>query len=655
MRQIIKFFILMNFGLINLIMGQTIFEKGTLIVKFKEIENIKIEGNIVSGKNKMISKILQEHSLIKEKTIGNNELLYLFKFPEDQPLNKIITKLKNEDEVLYVSFNHGGKVSSIPNDPLWASQWAFQKINLHTAWNFVTGENDVLIGVLDSGIDYNHVDLSANISSYGWDFVDYDNDPQDIAGQANYHGTRVSGIIGGHTNNYTGIAGIASGLQNLNGAKIVPLRIVDTQGFWYESRIIDALTYLNSLKNSTNSVIANMSIQTLYHIDEINMLSLPSTINALKNNGVIMVAAAGNTSIDPHSLYTMQNVNQLPIPARYDGVFAIGASKDGANISNELRAQYSLYDVIDVAKLLIVAPVENNINSGINVYTTYSSPLNSYTNNFNGTSAAAPMVTGTIALMKNSMPCLTYEDIKSILKNSSVKIGGYSYNGFGRNIEVGYGRLDAAAAVQAAINQLPLSITINGNAFLQRGQTQSYTAIVTGDSGPFEFQWYKKNNGSNLWIPYGTNQSVSFTMINNNFQIKVEVARCQYFGESLKSIYLAGGNGGFPKIMANDKSSIPNQFSLGQNHPNPFNPTTIIKYELPEASSVSFTIYDIRGNEVKSWVNSKEQPGHKQMTWDATDSHGSKVPAGIYIYKLTATSQETNKVFSKSKKMVLMK
>jgi len=111
----------------------------------------------------------------------------------------------------------------------------------------------------------------------------------------------------------------------------------------------------------------------------------------------------------------------------------------------------------------------------------------------------------------------------------------------------------------------------------------------------------------------------------------------------------------FFKKRENEQYSTPNEFNLKQNHPNPFNPTTAIKYELPEASSVSISIYDIRGNEVKTWESGNESPGFKQITWQATDTHGNKVPAGIYIYKLTAISHETNKVFSKSMKMVFLK
>ncbi|MBC8345616.1 MAG: T9SS type A sorting domain-containing protein [Candidatus Marinimicrobia bacterium] len=129
-------------------------------------------------------------------------------------------------------------------------------------------------------------------------------------------------------------------------------------------------------------------------------------------------------------------------------------------------------------------------------------------------------------------------------------------------------------------------------------------------------------------------------------------------GESAKSDPAFTWGESFIKIrddISNINEPIPAVYGLNANYPNPFNPSTIIKYSLPEASSVLITIYDIRGNEVKSWTNANEQPGYKQINWQAKDRNGHKVPAGIYIYKLTAISHETNEVFSKSMKMVLLK
>ncbi len=71
--------------------------------------------------------------------------------------------------------------------------------------------------------------------------------------------------------------------------------------------------------------------------------------------------------------------------------------------------------------------------------------------------------------------------------------------------------------------------------------------------------------------------------------------------------------------------------------------------------SIALVIYDLRGNEVISWTNGNESGGYKRKIWNATDKNGNKVPAGIYLLKLTAESKESRQVFTETRKMVLLK
>jgi hypothetical protein len=112
------------------------------------------------------------------------------------------------------------------------------------------------------------------------------------------------------------------------------------------------------------------------------------------------------------------------------------------------------------------------------------------------------------------------------------------------------------------------------------------------------------------------------------------------------------------KQIAHDiknQNAIPREFGLSQNHPNPFNPTTTIKYELPEPSYVSMVIYDLMGHKVIKWENDYEDAGFRHINWDGTNVNGIPVPSGIYIYRLTARSKESDQVFTQSRKMVLLK
>ena len=95
--------------------------------------------------------------------------------------------------------------------------------------------------------------------------------------------------------------------------------------------------------------------------------------------------------------------------------------------------------------------------------------------------------------------------------------------------------------------------------------------------------------------------------------------------------------------------SLPNEFSLHQNYPNPFNPFTTIKYDLPERSDVSITVYDISGKEVTQLERRIHEAGQKSIRWDGTNQNGELVSAGMYIYRISAGS------FYSVKKMILLK
>ncbi|MFB0515054.1 MAG: FlgD immunoglobulin-like domain containing protein [Candidatus Neomarinimicrobiota bacterium] len=99
---------------------------------------------------------------------------------------------------------------------------------------------------------------------------------------------------------------------------------------------------------------------------------------------------------------------------------------------------------------------------------------------------------------------------------------------------------------------------------------------------------------------------------------------------------------------------LPESYALHPAHPNPFNPSTSIEYDLPEASRVTLAIYDIMGREVIRWEG-QEPAGYRQGVWYGKDKSGRSVPAGIYIYRLVASSTESDERFTASRKMVFMK
>ena len=94
---------------------------------------------------------------------------------------------------------------------------------------------------------------------------------------------------------------------------------------------------------------------------------------------------------------------------------------------------------------------------------------------------------------------------------------------------------------------------------------------------------------------------------------------------------------------------MPEEFVLYPPYPNPFNPMTILSYDLPEDAFVSITIYDMLGRQVKTLINDQQTAGYRSTQWNAANNAGSPVSAGIYLYMIQAGD------FSQTKKMVLLK
>ncbi|SVD56773.1 uncharacterized protein METZ01_LOCUS409627, partial [marine metagenome] len=103
------------------------------------------------------------------------------------------------------------------------------------------------------------------------------------------------------------------------------------------------------------------------------------------------------------------------------------------------------------------------------------------------------------------------------------------------------------------------------------------------------------------------------------------------------------------RFSLNKKPAVPTVFMLHQNFPNPFNPITTLRYDLPSDALVTLSIYDMLGREIAQLVKDPQEAGFKSIQWDATDSMGRPVSAGVYLYQIQAGE------FVQTKKMVLLK
>ena len=323
-------------------------------------------------------------------------------------------------------------LSVVPNDPLLSSQWALNSTSLYGAWSQNTGSKNVVVAIIDSGIDLTHPDLKNNVWTnpfeiagdgidnenngyvddiYGWNFANNNNNVQDGYG----HGTHVAGIVGAEGNNSLGVAGV-----NWN-VSIMPLKFMDDQGVGNTGGAAQAMMYASMMKKNygVNVVVANASWGGTTGFSD----TLYNAINQLNDAGIVLTTAAGNygsdTDITP----------RYPGCFNVDNVINVGAlTSDGVNL-----ATFSNYGATSVD---LAAP-------GSMIYSTMRSNYYGYKS---GTSMASPFVAGTVALLNSIKPNLSVAEVKSAIFGNVDKLSSL----FGK-VATG-GKLNIEAAVDSLLN-----------------------------------------------------------------------------------------------------------------------------------------------------------------------------------------------------------
>lgn len=357
--------------------------------------------------------------LIKYK---GQKTLRLQRFPSNTEAYKAMKKIAAHPDIESVQPNFYYHTAAISNDPLLGSQPYLETIEAYTAWDTGANSKDVVIAVVDSGVDIEHPDLRASVWTnpgetldgldndgngyvddiHGWDFLQDTNDvmpkaptgvPENAIGVQ--HGTGVAGIISATGNNGVGIAGVAWRSQ------IMSLRVLNEYGVGDSEVVTRALQYAID----AGADIINLSLVGT-DIDPIAM----DLLQQAYEKGIIVVAAAGNVGI---------NLNNSPTyPVCYDGNGPATVIGVGAIDLDYSRPSFSNYGDTCVD---IVAP-------GVKVFTTrHVKPSfvvkDQYASLFSGTSFAAPQVTGVIALMKQRYPELTSEQALYLLQQGATRIG----------------------------------------------------------------------------------------------------------------------------------------------------------------------------------------------------------------------------------------
>ncbi|MFH0770318.1 MAG: S8 family serine peptidase [Candidatus Peregrinibacteria bacterium] len=420
-------------------------------------------------------------SRAKRKRLGEKDEGY-------SAIQRTIQKLRKNPNVLIAEPNYAVHAFAVPNDPYFASSgawgqsyddlWGLKKTNAVGAWDITTGSEDIVVAVIDTGVDRSHPDLSANMwtnsgeipgngvdddgNTYiddvrGWDWVGADSDPMDDMG----HGTHVAGTIAAVGNNALGVTGMSW------KSKIMALKFLDAGGGGDLADGIAAMMYAADM----GADVINSSWGCAC-----NSAMMDDAVKYAHAKGAVVVTAAGNDARDALTFS----------PASADDTITVGAT----NV-NDASACFSNFG----PKIDVTAPGGDadrcggiqdfilSLRASNNPMCPAGATVGGQYCIARGTSMAAPHVSGLAALVLSANPALTNEEVRQILRLSVDDLGAS-----GRDDTFGYGRINAQKAVQLALQPLPLSPIMTSPA--SRSLLTSATLPVTGSVSGAGFARY---------------------------------------------------------------------------------------------------------------------------------------------------------------------
>lgn len=421
----------------------------------------------------------------------------LITYPNDVNLEKKAEEISQAKGVRSVEANLIYKLEDVvPNDPDFTKLFGLQNngqsggtvgadIGAVRAWDVTTGKSSVIVGIIDSGMDYNHPDLKDNVwvnpgesglddqgrdkatngidddnngfvdDFHGWDFYNNDNDPMDD----NSHGTHVAGTIGAKGNNGVGVAGVNWSVT------MVPIKVFSSGGSSSSDILIRGIDYATKLGvlTATNNSWGGGGFSD----------AMVAAISAHGAAGIIFVAASGNESNN--------NDANPSYPASYDLPNIISVA------STNRRDELSSFSNYGAKSVHVAAPGED-------IWSTI--PKGSYGAK-SGTSMATPHVTGAIALIKSQFPDLGVEGLKNKILASTSKVAKLS-------TAVRFGRLDVASALEnditaparvvgleveeQGINEITVSFAETGDD-AEEGKAAAYEVRMSDSAVTSEAEW----------------------------------------------------------------------------------------------------------------------------------------------------------------------
>ncbi|MFO7880645.1 MAG: S8 family serine peptidase [Bacteroidota bacterium] len=419
-------------------------------------------------------------------------------FEKIHDVEQLVKDMNNLPDIEYAEKAPLFRISMVPDDPYYgdvsgsfgtaAANWHLSNINAETAWDVTTGDTNIVVAVLDNAIYVDHPDLQNKIVSQV-DLGNGDNDPNPP--ESTYiwsHGTHSAGLVGAESNNGIGVASIGYDVS------IMAVKLGDDAS---DGQAMAAGFEGIVWAADNGADVINMSWGSPQYF-----ATMQNTVNYAYNKGCVMVGAAGNNG---NGMETQMNpdipVNYVGYPAALDHVIAVGSNDVGDN-----KSDFSNYGTwIDV---LAPGGYYNDGLWGIGAFTVLSTTASEAGGSgslldgtgggaaeygvsgqfdvMQGTSMAAPVTSGLCGLILSANPDLTPEELTAILKSTCEDVDA-------QNTEfidsIGAGRINAAAAVQAATDSIaPLVADFEASqVVIPVDGTVDFTDLSTGT--PSSWSW----------------------------------------------------------------------------------------------------------------------------------------------------------------------
>lgn len=359
--------------------------------------------------------------------------LYRLRIPEGATIAEMVELYQQTAGVAYAEPNHViHALETNPDDPRFDEQWALGKIEAPAAWDIMTGTSDIVIAIIDTGIDYTHPDLDGGRYIGGYDFINEDNDPMDDEG----HGTHVAGIAAADTDNGVGVAGLDWNSQ------FMAIKVLDAEGVGSDSDLAQGL-----VRAADQGVhVANLSLGGPFP-----SFTVEEAMQYAYDAGVVMACAVGNS----HGYGVVY-------PAAYDQ-YCLGVA---ATDQSDERAAFSSYGPeVDVA-----AP-------GVAILSTTGGDYVSWS----GTSMATPHVAGLAALILARDPGLSVDQVFAAIRDSADDVNAETHPG--EDDDLGTGRINVHRALATLVRIEPPHTTVYA------GSSFTVTASILNaiDLGGFQF------------------------------------------------------------------------------------------------------------------------------------------------------------------------